>query len=282
MAEPSNLPARAGGGKPTGRTLDRSALERVLERAAKLQGASGSEEPSDELTEEQILELGREVGLSPQFLKQALAEERTRVAVPDEHGLAAQLAGPGVAAASRTVAGSPTGILAALDAWMQKEECLRVKRRFPDRLVWEPGSGILTDVSRFLNLRGRGYHLRRATDISATVVAVDERTSLVRLDADLRPARSASVSNSVLSVASGTLVGTAAIALGVIVPVAVLPALALAGGGSYAARLSYRRALSNAQLTLEQTLDRLEHGEIRAPVTGSAIVAAIGAIVRDR
>ena len=114
------------------------------------------------------------------------------------------------------------------------------------------------------------------------MVAVDERTSLVRLDADLRPARSASVSNSVLSVASGTLVGTAAIALGVIVPVAVLPALALAGGGSYAARLSYRRALSNAQLTLEQTLDRLEHGEIRAPVTGAAIVAAIGAIVRDR
>ena len=280
MAESSNLPAKPGG---AGRGLDRSALERVLERAAQLQGASGSGEPSDELSEEQIVELGKEVGLSPQFLRQALAEERTRVAVPDERGLAAQIAGPGIAAASRTVSGSPASILAALDAWMQKEECLRVKRRFPDRLVWEPGSGIVNDMTRFLNFRGRGYHLRRATETSATVVAIDAHTSLVRLDADLRPARSASVSNSVASVAGGAVVGTAAVALGVILPVAVLPALLLAGGGSYAARLAYRRSLSNAQLTLEQTLDRLEHGEIRAPVTGSAIVdAALGAIVRRR
>ena len=65
-------------------------------------------------------------------------------------------------------------------------------------------------------------------------------------------------------------------------PVAVLPALAIAGGGGFAARHSYRVALSRAQLGLEQVLDRLEHGEIRAPVTGSAIVAALGAIVRDR
>ena len=279
MAEPTDLPARAG----SGRSLDRSALERVLERAATLQSASGSSEPSEELTEEQIVELGKEVGLSPQFLRQAMAEERTRVAVPDERGLASQFVGPGIAAASRTVAGTPASILLALDAWMQREECLRIKRRFPERLVWEPGSGILNDVTRFLNLRGRGYHLRRASETSATVVAVDDRNVLVRLDADLRPARSASVGSGVASVAGGALVGTVAVALGVFVPIAVIPALVLAGGGTAAARLGYRRALTNAQLTLEQTLDRLEHGEIRAPVTGSAIVkAAIGAIVRDR
>jgi hypothetical protein len=280
MADSPNLPARPPAG---GRTLDRSALERVLERAARLQSASGSVETTDELTEQQILDLGKEVGLSPEYLKQAMAEERTRVAVPDEHGFASQLAGPGMAAASRTVAGSPAGILAGLDAWMQREECLRVKRRFPERLVWEPGSGIMNDMARFLNLRGRGYHLRRASEVSATVVEIEPGRVLVRMDADLRPARSTSVGNGVLSVASGALVGTVAAALGVMLPVAVLPALAIAGGGSFAARHSYRVALSRAQLGLEQVLDRLEHGEIRAPVVGAAIVeAAIGAITRRR
>ena len=66
-SSPSNLPAAR---------LDRASLERVLARAAELQGTSG--DPVEEFTEEQLLDLGKEVGLSPQNLRQALAEERTR------------------------------------------------------------------------------------------------------------------------------------------------------------------------------------------------------------
>jgi hypothetical protein len=62
--------------KPPVRPLDRSSLERVLARAAELQ--SGPSDTGEEFTEEQLLELGKEVGLSPQHLRQALAEERTR------------------------------------------------------------------------------------------------------------------------------------------------------------------------------------------------------------
>jgi len=68
MADPSSP-------KPPARALDRSSLERVLARAAELQSTTG--ETGEEFTEEQLLELGREVGLSPQNLRQALAEERT-------------------------------------------------------------------------------------------------------------------------------------------------------------------------------------------------------------
>jgi len=75
MADPSSP-------KPPARALDRSSLERVLARAAELQSTTG--ETGEEFTEEQLLELGREVGLSPQNLRQALAEERTRSVVPDE------------------------------------------------------------------------------------------------------------------------------------------------------------------------------------------------------
>ncbi|HEX4681166.1 MAG TPA: hypothetical protein VH277_00585, partial [Gemmatimonadaceae bacterium] len=61
---------------PAGR-LDRASLERVLARAAELQGASGDASEAEQFTEEQLIELGKEVGLSPQHLRQAMAEERT-------------------------------------------------------------------------------------------------------------------------------------------------------------------------------------------------------------
>ena len=60
--------------------VTRAALERVLARAAELQNASGDDtERPETLTEAQIEELGKEVGLSAQHLRQALAEERARI-----------------------------------------------------------------------------------------------------------------------------------------------------------------------------------------------------------
>src|ERR1700754_103471 len=109
--------------------LDRSSLERVLARAAELQGGSADAEPSEQFTEAQLIELGKEVGLSPQNLRQALAEERTRSPlVEGERGLAAPMFGPGRIAASRIVDGKPGDVLAAIDTWMQKQELLIVKR----------------------------------------------------------------------------------------------------------------------------------------------------------
>src|SRR5215510_9242659 len=90
--------------KPDSARIDRAALERILSRASELQSATG--DTPEEFTEEQLLELGREVGLSPQHLRQALAEERTRSVLPEnENGIAASLFGPSRISASRTVPG---------------------------------------------------------------------------------------------------------------------------------------------------------------------------------
>src|ERR1044072_7158935 len=113
--------------------IDRNALERVLARAAQLQGTASDSDSSEQFTEEQLLELGREVGLSPQNLRQALAEERTRSIVPDdERGLAASLFGPSRVRAARTVPGKASEVLGAVDAWMQRQELLIVKRHHAD------------------------------------------------------------------------------------------------------------------------------------------------------
>src|SRR5881396_1291751 len=118
-------------GKRSLPTLPRGALERVLARAAELQGSGGEDnEPADVLTDEQIVELGREVGLSSDAIRQALAEERARVTLADapDSPIAKTLFGASSVAAQRVVPGSPERVLATLNGWMQREEWLRVVR----------------------------------------------------------------------------------------------------------------------------------------------------------
>jgi len=251
------------------RPLDRSALERVLGRAAELQ--AGSAEAPEMLTEAQLIEIGKEVGLSPQHVRQALAEERTRVTLAPEAGLAARLAGPAHATASRVVAGSQLSVLAAIDDWMQREECLRVRRRYGERITWEPRQDLIGNAKRLLNnLGGHGYALARAVEVAATVTPVDDGRVLVRLDADLsntRRQRLAVAGTSAGSgvVASGTMVTMGIVANSVlvaIIPLAVLP-VAAGFGAAYAVARTHRQVVARTHLALEQVLDRLEHGEVR-------------------
>src|SRR5512133_247043 len=90
---PSNLPA----------TIDRAAVERVLARALELQSGSSGGDAADRLTETQLLD--------PVYLRQALAEERTRIAVPEEKGVLAKLYGGATVSAQRILTGTPTQVL---------------------------------------------------------------------------------------------------------------------------------------------------------------------------
>ena len=248
--------------------LDRLAVERVLARATELQ--LGAPDGTGLLTEEQILELGREVGLSAAALKQALAEERTRLALPAEGGAAARIFGPRVVHASRTVPGTPTTVLALLDVWMSRDECLQSRRRFPDRATWEPRRDLVGSLRRGLNLGGRGYTLTRAAEVGATAVAVDEARTLVRLEADVSPSRTARVQGSIATAATGvvtggTLAGVASMvvvstagAAAAVATVAALPVLA-GVGIAYAVARGHAGTAARMQLALEQVLDRLEH-----------------------
>ncbi len=271
--EKSSLPARQT-------LLDRQGLERVLARAAELQGAGALPDSSDLISESQLLDIGNEVGLSPATINQALAEERTRINVPEERGLVAQIAGAGFATATRTVPGSPRDALAAIDSWMQREECLQVQRRFSDRITWEPQRGLFGKLRRTVNLSGHAYYLVDARQVSATVLPVDSTRVVVRLDADIHQSRARRVGfGSVLFVAGSAVGGL--VGLGLVV--AHLPLLIAAGAamipfasgtaGAYKVAHSHRGVLSGVQLALEQVLDRLEHGEFTRPGLLGAIAS---------
>lgn len=273
----SNLPVPSVPGPlPTSvSSIGRTELERVLARAAALQAATGDEmTPADGLTEAQLLDVGREVGLSPAHLLQALAEERTRIVVPEETGLVAQVAGPATATAHCTVTGTPTSVLAALNQTMQRDESLVIKRRYADRVTWEPRRDLWAAVRRLAPAAGRAYDLLRANEVAATAIAVDDARTLVRLDADVSRTRAQRLQGGVAVASGGVITGGVLFGVALILQPLLIPALALglvptavgAAVGVAVAR-SHRQTVERAQLALEQVLDRLEHGEARRPAS---------------
>src|SRR6266550_4641979 len=246
--EKSSLPARQT-------LLDRQALERVLARAAELQGAGAMPDSSDLISESQLRDIGNEVGLSPEMINQALAEERTRINVPEERGLVAQIAGAGFATATRTVSGNPRDVLATIDAWMLRDECLQAQRRFADRITWEPQRGLFGKLRRTVNVSGRGYYLMDASRVSATVLPVDATRVVVRLDADIHASRARRVGIGGFVTAMGA-AASGVIGLGLIVAhlplfiaagAAVLPFAGSTFAGYKVAR-THRSVLSSVQL----------------------------------
>ncbi len=277
MTDPGPKPPVA----PPDVAVPRAALERVLARAAELQ-AVGADAP-ETISEARLLEIGREVGIDPDALRLAIAEERGRSPMlPDTPGRIEQALGEAHVGAQRAVAGTPDKVLSALDRWLQREEQLVVKRRFGPRMSWEPQRNAFASISR--SLSGKPADLARAGEVSAVVTPVDGTRSLVRLDADLRLHRKAQKDGTmVLAVVNGVLAAAWLTPLTVLTavsqttpdaaPLAVLVTglLGLQAGVSAliwrGIKSSFRSAVARTQLRLEQLLDALENGDTNAPPT---------------
>jgi len=253
---------------PTVGGLDRKTVERVLARATQL-NASAMGEPTDLITHDQLFEIAKEVGLAPSAITQALAEERTRVDVDvaSDSGWLNQITGPTVVSAQRVVTGDAMRAMAVLDRWMQDGEYLQVQRQFPDRMVWEPRTDWAAIMLKAWRAGGRSYHLREARGVAATIVPIDDERVLVRLDADITPARNRRIGLGIGVGAFGLVVGAAVGALGALFQITELGILgmsavpvAAAGVGSHAILRSHRATAERVKLGLEQAIDKLDYG----------------------
>ena len=252
-----NLPAKS---KPDDQPIDRSAMERVLQRAAELQARSA--DAPESMTEAELIALGKEVGLSKDLLQQALAEERTRGIAPADTGFAARVLGSATVTASRTVRGRPEEILGRLDAWMQREESLAVQRRSPTRMLWEARRDFFGAAQRRFNLGGRGYALSRANEVAATVSPVDAERTHVRLDANLVGLRASRVRTGVVMAAACVITTGVLVALNFALPIAAI-GVAVSPVALWQTARSFRPGVQRANVMLEHYLDRLEHPEER-------------------
>ena len=264
---------RPAAGSPA---LSRAALDRVLARAAQLQGTSAEGDETGAMSEAQVVELGKEVGLSPEVLRQALAEERSRTLVPEESGLLASVAGVSAVSAARTVPGAAAPVLAALDAWMQRSEGLEIKRRFSDQLVWEARRDFFSAFRRALTVSGSGLELAAASSVTAIVADVAPGQSHVRIVADFRSTRNERVAKGLLvTLLLVLIVGVPPLAMGIAPLLAAVPAVLVAAGAMYFTWSKYARLIDRAQVALEQALDRLEFASDKPATTAQVLLDAI-------
>lgn len=242
---------------PSRRKVSREALDRIIQRATELQ--TSERELGDELSEEDVLALGKEVGLPSRYVQQAILEERNRIA--PSGGMLTRLIGPLQVSAARTVPGTAEEVEAALQFWMVEEELLTVKRRQPQATSWEARSDFVASIKRGLGLGGKRYALSRAREIVGTVMSLEEGWCHVTLAADLTNTRNDYLAGAGVTAASGGMVTGIALTLGIFAPVAIVPsALGVVLGATIAS--GRRRVVERVLIALEQVLDRLERREI--------------------
>lgn len=260
------------------RRIDRDAIERIIQRAAELQ--TGERDISSGLTPEEILALGKDVGIPERYLQQAMLEERSRTASPPPAGALDGIVGPGTVRAERVVRGSAEEIEQRLVRYFDDYELLTVQRRQPGRVSWEPVGamqGALRRSSAMLQ-GNRPFMLAKARLVSVTIVPLEPGFCHVALAAELHGTRSGYLGG---ATAIGTLglVGAGIVTL--LSPYLLAAAVPALGGtlAAWAIVRQYHPIVARTQLGLECSLDYLERGEPRTthalPGRPSGVLGAI-------
>jgi hypothetical protein len=263
--------------------IDRAALERVIQRAAELQTA---DREIENLTSDEVMALGREVGIPGRYLQQALLEERTRIVTAGPEGVVERLTGPAQVTAQRVVRGEQEAIEHALIRWLEQHELFTVQRHQPGRIAWEPIGGLQAAIRRATAAAGgsrRPMMLGRADGLAATLVGLEPGFCHVSLMATARKARGEALGGSAALATAGVAGTSVLVALGAFLPLALLPAPVAIGLG-YGLLRRYRPVVSRIQLGLERALDHLEQGSApsgrRLPPAASGIMDLLANEVR--
>ena len=131
---------------PEGPRIDRAALDRIIQRATELQ--TGEREVGENLTPDEVLALGKDVGIPGRYLQQAMLEHQTAAAAGPERTLTGRLVGPAEVRAQRVVQGAAEDVVRALMGWMDQNELLVVQRRQAGWVSWEPLRGMQAAIRR--------------------------------------------------------------------------------------------------------------------------------------
>jgi hypothetical protein len=246
-------------GDPKDDKLSRQQLELALRRAAEIERREGA--PGDMIAISDAERIAAEAGLSPQAVRQALAEVRTGALTPPS--VFDRVLGPRRLVVERVVPGPIEFVRRQVDRFF-KDQLMRVKRNFGDRIVWEPAAGFATAMVRAFDWN-RQYAIGQGLEIECEVAeqsAGPPPRVTVRFLVDVGIQRRHRMGQ----IAGGAVLG-GAMAAGAVPLVGHLlyEIIAIAGGGTMAvaavmnARSSFRRDNERVKLALDRFLDSLEH-----------------------
>lgn len=256
--------------------IDRSAIERIIQRATELQ--TGERDISDGLTSEEVVSLGKEVGIPERYLQQAMLEERSRSLVPvAPSGMLDRVMGPGTIRAERVVRGSVEDVEQRLIGYLDNHELFTIQRQQPGRITWEPLRGMQGALRRSSAVfhGNRPFMLSRASLVTATVIALEPGFCHVTLSAELRTSRGGLIGGALAVGSLGVASAAVLLVMSPFVWFAVAP-LPLAAAAGWAILRQYYPLAERARLGLERALDHLERGE---PKPSHALPSRAGGVV---
>lgn len=265
--------------------IDRATFDRLLQRAAELQAASS--DIGDGVSEDEVLALGREVGIPEAHLRQALLEERTRAVPAAPNGPMDEWFGRADLTSERVVQGTEESIALALARYLESREHFIVQRATVGRTTFEPMSSFAGAMRRMRSMFAGGGkpYLERAELITAVITPLEAGFCHLTVAATLRKTRSAYVAGGTTLSVGGVLAGVLMVVLGAPEVAALIPVLPGTGAGWLVAR-AFRPIALRAQLGLERLLDELERRPSLPPgarpdVPPSRIAREVGQVVRD-
>jgi hypothetical protein len=245
---------------PDGRNtqFDPAQLELILKRAAELQ--TGERDMTGSMNPDEVLALGRDVGIPERYLRQAMLEVTARVPDTAPTGFLDQVMGVAEVQASRVVRGDPRQVEAALVRYLDQEEAFRVLRQTEGLISWEPLGGWQGAMRR---VGSRSFMLQRVDRLVATVTSIEPGLCQVTLQAGIREYRKQYVGGSIAMGSIGVAGTIMLAALGALWPLLLIPAPASFGVAWVIAK-QFRPAVERTQLGLECALDHLERGAAQA------------------
>jgi hypothetical protein len=249
---------------PQSPRIDRAALDRIIQRATELQ--TGEREIGDNLTPDQVLELGRDVGIPAKYLQQAMLEHRMGgEGGPEDRTFLGRVVGPAQIGAQRVVQGDRVSVAAALVEWMNRNELLVLQRQQEGWIRWEPLRGMQAAIRRgtaALDTSKPKFMLSRADLVTATITELENGYGHVSLQATIRTPRTAAIGGAVATTSIGAAAGVVATVLSPFWVVA-LPPLAVGGALGWFVLRRFKPVVERVQLGLERALDFLERGGVK-------------------
>lgn len=243
--------------------IDRAALERIMQRAAELQ--AGEADVGEGLTPDEVVALGKEVGIPGRHLQQAMLEHATEIVAPAEAGLIGKVVGPRGVSAQRVVVGDPEDAARALIEWFDKNELLVVQRQQSGRVAFEPLGGMQAALRRGGAVFGSSkpkFMLSRAKLVTATFTKLESGYLHVTLTADLGEVRAGYLAGAIAGGSGGAASALILFSLNALWFVA-LPPLLFGGAIGWYVLKRFRPVAERALLGLERALDFLERGGIK-------------------
>lgn len=243
--------------------IDRAALERIMQRAAELQ--AGEADVGDGLSPDEVVALGKEVGIPGRYLQQAMLEQATEIVAPATAGVLGHAVGPSEVSAYRVVLGDPEDAARALIEWFDKNELLVVQRQTTGRVTFEPLAPMQAALRRGGAMFGASkpkFMLARASLVTVTLSKLESGYCHVTLTASLREARNAHLIGALFSGSVGGAAAIVVVTLSPFIAIAVPPLMIGGVVGWYVLR-RFKPVAERCVLGLERALDYLERGGVK-------------------